>query len=79
MRAIDDRPYEEECSAFVIVGAGALDGPWRTDSIAGASMVQRWNRIAGRCASIGPYGGGRSVSAVVGADIIRPWRTLASL
>ena len=21
MRAIDDRPYEEECSAFVIVGA----------------------------------------------------------
>ena len=24
---------------------------------------------------IGPYGEGRSVSAVVGADIIRPWRS----
>ena len=34
-------PYGGGRSAYTDVGAGALDGPWRTDSIAGASMVQR--------------------------------------
>ena len=33
-------PYGEGRSAYTDVGAGALDGPWRTDSIAGASAVR---------------------------------------
>ena len=33
-------PYGEGRSAYTDVGAGALDGPWRTDSIAGISAVR---------------------------------------
>ena len=34
-------PTVRDAGAYTDVGAGALDGPWRTDSIAGASMVRR--------------------------------------